>query len=842
MTSLSPEVMEFLRTHLAGQFERANVILMTGAGFSTSACNVSGATIPTYPELRDRIWEICFPGSEIDLDSSLPYLYEHALVRHKGQLRDLLIRQLTVDSETLPGWYETAFSMPWFRIYTLNADDLEVAVARRFALPRPIVSISGTELVPGREAHGQLSTELEVVHLNGTIDDAPERTTFSPTQYGERLAGSDVWFARLAADLTTHAVVFVGTKLDEPPLWQQIEQRLHKGGDHGTRELRPRSYLVTPHLDRARQALLAEFNVIWIPASAEEFVSILSSELRPQLDAGQQLIARSAGPRGARNQLLEVGTLAAAPVRRTDFLLGQEPTWSDIQSGRAIVRDVDQTVAAASDGMRADPAGGLVSIVGTAGSGKSSTLMREALRLTAAGVRVGWVDRETDLTTRQIRDHMRAADGPDVLAIDDGETFGSELASLVKDVVDSNRPAMVLVAVRAGRVDFVLNPVRMGSLGRSEIGMPPLSDSDIDLLIGALDRDNKLGVLRALDLNGKRQAFRDQAGRQLLVALYQATSGFRFEDKVTAEFDELEPPQKVVYALVTVASALGYSMSPDEILIAAGDKTNATLNVVDRLVARHVLVTAGTGPRLRSRHRVVARLLLEELNRRGQLSEVMQGLALVAASKVSRGLPRSSRPWRFLRSILNHDFLMKVVGVEVARNMYGSVEDVLNWDYHYWLQRGSLEVELGNIPLAENFLGQARALGNGDPYIENEWAYLLYKKALANPRAIESPRIVDEARAILEELVRTRGKSDPYPYHVIGSQGLSWARRGIVDPEDRRECLRSLLAVVEDGLRKHPRVNELEVLVADIRREYMEGAVRSTDDFETRLEEPGPPV
>lgn len=46
------------------------------------------------------------------------------------------------------------------------------------------------------------------------------------------------------------------------------------------RELRPRSYLVTPKLDAARRSLLAEYNVIWLPLDASAFESDLLSKLR----------------------------------------------------------------------------------------------------------------------------------------------------------------------------------------------------------------------------------------------------------------------------------------------------------------------------------------------------------------------------------------------------------------------------------------------------------------------------------------------------------------------------------------------------------------------------------
>jgi hypothetical protein len=171
---------------------------------------------------KDKNLGIVFSWSAVEDGSSLQDLYEHALRRNRGKLAELLTRSFTVDPGTVPAWYR--------RILTLVAG------------------------------------ELEFVHLNGKIQDIPDNVTFSTTQYAERLARPELWYLRFAGDLLTSPVIFVGTRLDERPLWQHLTLRLPRGGRQ-LRELRHRSYLVTPTLDRAREALLAEFNVEHIPRS-----------------------------------------------------------------------------------------------------------------------------------------------------------------------------------------------------------------------------------------------------------------------------------------------------------------------------------------------------------------------------------------------------------------------------------------------------------------------------------------------------------------------------------------------------------------------------------------------
>jgi tetratricopeptide (TPR) repeat protein len=231
---------------------------------------------------------------------------------------------------------------------------------------------------------------------------------------------------------------------------------------------------------------------------------------------------------------------------------------------------------------------------------------------------------------------------------------------------------------------------------------------------------------------------------------------------------------------------------------------------------------------LEARHRVIAEIIREELQKNGQMRPVVSGLALVAATKVTERMSRSERPYRILRSVINHEFLKRNIGVDGAQNLYGSLESLLNWDFQFWLQRGALEVEMGELALAEQFLNQARSLNSDDPYILNEWAYLLFSKALQNPKGGAAPKLVDEATEILNGLVNRYKTSNPYPYHVLANQGLSWARRGIVDSTEKQAYLSELLKYVREGARLHPRDAHLKTILAELEREYLSGAVVGT--------------
>jgi hypothetical protein len=657
------------------------------------------------------------------------------------------------------------------------------------------------------------------------MSDIPDYITFSTTQYAERLNQPDPWYMKFAAELLTNPVIFIGTKLDEPPLWQHLTMR-HGVGGPDLREFRQRSYLVTPALDRARQALLGKFNVVWLDMTAQDFVENVLCQMNSAAATGLTFLSRQLlRDEEPPPRLYEVSELAASPPADNTFLLGDEPVWGDLQYGKAITREVDTEILATVESAikKREELRGLIVITGTAGSGKSTSLMRVVLRLSAEGTRVGWVDRLTNVAPNQIRSAMRNEDPPSVLAIDDADMYGDDLARLVRGVAAGASRPLILLSARASRVDRVLNPVVLEGIPVQEISLPMLCDKDIAALIDLLERERKLGILTGKARKEQEAAFREQAGRQLLVAMIQATSGRKFEEKAFRELLDLPVEAARVYGVIAVATSFRFGVTRDEILIATGEVSNFTLNEINQLVKRHIVTLYKDGF-LWARHRVIADIIRDELAKQGQLIAPVRGLAVMCAAKAVDLPDRNTRAWRALRALINHEFLNRIAGPEPARNLYGALENVLGNDYHFWLQRGSLEVEFGDLRLAEHYLNTALGLMPDDPFVQNEYAYLLFRKAIELD-GVDADHSVKKATEILEDLmVRTH---DYYPYHVLGSQGLSWARRGIKSPLERGKYLGKLMSRLEEGCKKFPRLSQICRLYEDIKKEYMMTAVSS---------------
>lgn len=793
-----PTPLEDVARRLRHQFARSEVILFTGAGFSAGATDRLGRAIPQARELQAEIWQLVWPDDDVETESSLRDTYAAALAEARSRLSDLLRSRLTIDPSSVTDDHRTWLSMPWRRVYTVNIDDLEAAAQRQFELPRRIRPHSA---LAGRLPI-DVGGDLLYVHLNGMLDDVPD-VTFTDPQYGLRHSQSNPLYEHLAAELLSYPVVFVGTQLRESLLWEYIALRDERGS-RGVTENRRASFLVTSDLPRDRERLLTTYNVHWVQATMSEFATAVLANLREERDAGHAFIrASSAYAKPGAVVLPRVVDLASLPAQQqSDYLFGTHPTWGDIRSGRAVERKFEEEIDL-------DSARGCLLVTGTAGAGTSTTLMRLALRLSARDRDVRFLDADHNFDGRQLGRHLRAITDSLVLAIDDADTFGSQLNEIVRDVLDNGASNVLLIlGMRASRVDHILSDWTVDGQRTHEVDVPLLEDSDIQLLLAALEADNKLGALKRLTDDRRVATIREKCGRELLVAMIEATSGELFEVKAFEEFDELEPEQKLIYGIVAIASELRFPLLKEEILLACNDLSNTALFAHERLVARRLVVPSRGGYVLR--HRRIAELVVEGMRKSGQLLTPYRGLLRAVAARYQPH-QRRARETKLVTALMSHQRMARNFAIGDARAIYNELEELANDDYHFWLQRGSLEVQDGSLALARNWLQQAFDGGEHDYRVQTEWAYYLLKSAWKNANAEDAFSRVEEAHQILLDQIAARGTTDTYVWHVYGSQTLAWIRRAALADEERARQLEVVKKQMEEAVRRHPRARDATV-------------------------------
>lgn len=807
--------------YLRRQLSMGEIILFTGAGFSAGCHSLTGMPVPVGTELRNLIWPHAFPTMPFNDTDTLADIFAVALRQDPSGLKTTLEAALRIDPKTIPAWYRRFMSGPWFRVYTLNFDDFWELAPRIDPDARSLTPVSATtdETLPP-------DSTSTVVHLNGRLSDYPN-VTVSAQQYGHRSAGPEKWYEQLVADMYGHPVLFLGTELNEPPLWQYMALRQRKPGHSGDR--RPQSFLISPSLGPSKAQLLSEFNIVHINATAAQFSDSLLEAMSEESKRGRDLLAERRSRPTSDRIIEDVSTLRAAPppprYDPADYLKGRQPQWPDLTAAVIARRDFDD-ILLHSITTAVDPR--LIVVTGTAGTGKSTALMVAAAALQQDARRVLWFDagEQTELHLWQLRHRVKDADA-EYLFIDEADAFGAKSGEFLEDLLTTCPDLIVVASCRANRLRSAR--LEREDVSAVELTVPGLADTDIDAIIGCLDAANRLGFLKGKSRNEQREVFARSFDRQLLVAMLQATTGKAFADIIKEECEELVGVAFDVYAMTCLLTTMGFGIRREELVLAVGTDRESTIPELNRLLDRRLLITDGKGL-VKARHRVIAEQAIDFVVASGHLPSLIEGLTYAFATKAGPEHGQRSRERKILARLINHDFLIeRVRDPAKIRPIYSQIENILNWDYHFWLQRGSFEVERGSVNDAENFLAQAMSLTEHDLYVRTEWGYMLLVKATGEAKAgIPANRDhAEEGFAELRNVISVHGSDTPYPFHVLARQGCEWLASADLSPSDRLKELERIRWDIRVGIKSHPHSIELRTIRDDVERAYLRSSLGS---------------
>ncbi|HEY5075428.1 MAG TPA: SIR2 family protein, partial [Pyrinomonadaceae bacterium] len=767
------------RAEIARGLNSNSLILFVGAGFSVRATNQLDENMPTGPQLCEKLWQFLRLPPPYDERTTLKDLYELCLLRDKSQL-SFLLKSLFV-AKDLPDWYRFLTKPYWYRIYTTNIDDVIERTYEHLEVSVRLEVVDGT--IADYKDRDQFLSTLQLIKLNGTNLDAPESLTFSLRQYARRSSENPTWYDHFVRDFSTYPVVFLGSQLDEPLFWQAVEAR---GKRFGGKERRSKAFVVAPHLDDITRQKFGALNLIPIDGTAEEFLEIVSNDSQ-QLSREQILsflhpdlaLSLNASGQGAitvdhssLREFLSAFRLLRLPDRlppiRKDFLLGSKPDWNSIFSHLDAHRDcadslrneIQQRLAAGG------PSALLVS--GSAGSGKSTTMMRAAADLAAGGTQIFYLDQYQGVAPHHIAPALATAAEPFVVFIDDAANYLTLISAFAEANRVTPRRMMLVVGERSNRRGRVLQRLSSFAYTRDPFELPNLSDRDIDALIDKLIEFNLPGKLAGKTRDEQRYEFSFRAEKQILVAMREATKGEDFNVIISNEFESIESDEaKIAYLCVCLGTSYGAQLSLEQFISFTDLFPNEALLLLDNQLREIVIRREPHRRSLHARHRVIADALLDELAPRSLVKAAYVRLLQTLAHDIDFSRPKHSRSFELYREVINHDPIQRRFRADIqsARDIFCSVEDYLRADFHFFHQYASLELEYGELATAENYLTQAEELApRRDHFIQTTKALLFYKQSTRSAKIHEAAVLRDEARNVLMAQIEAR-PDDAYPAH-----------------------------------------------------------------------------
>jgi energy-coupling factor transporter ATP-binding protein EcfA2 len=818
---------------------RNEVVLFLGSGFSMGAQNRISEQFPSAKQLGKKMWEFLNIKGEYDESTSLPILYDAFI--NEGIKRDKKIEFLEnhLLSGEIPNAYDALIIPYWYKIYSLNIDDVVQNIYKR----------NGKKLreliypIDEFKERDQSLVETNIIHLHGKLPCNPEDVVFSSKQYARAGLQNQPLYSQFVYDYATHPTIFIGTTLDEQLFESYIESR---EGRSGYGEYRPKSFIIAPSINPVKEKVLREkYNVHFIEGKSDDFFEWLKT-ISNQLPSKNEILQRTfpnllnlqeySNISNVSNKVLYAfaETFKRVPreyntkVDRSAYLRGANPNWNDIFNNLDIPRTINtelfKRIFDLSTKEHENHKQKIISLLGTAGSGKSTILKRLGLTLSQNGVTTFICDSDFLPKPNEIVDVLMAIEERVVLIFDNAVNVLPLLPNLITSFSHLKNPPIVLLSLRSNqrdRLNFYVNP---DFSENTLYEIPDLDDEEIKYLIKKLDDNNLLGQLKGKSETLRFNEFKYRAKKQILVAMKEATNGRSFNDIIESEFAEIDPIEaKILCLCVALNTELGFTNSQQDFVGFSTAEHGDALYYLNVKLAGTIQWVGETGEFM-LRHRILADYMIKHCTSMDVLKiAYIRVLAVLAPELVNR--TGYTKKFNLYKSLINHQILFKRFqnNIELAREVYESLSSLFGNDAQFWLQYGSLEIEGrgGNLILAENYINQAESLAPHYTYIQNAKCNLYYKMSTAQDdlsHALEYKRLADE---LAEELISQNTDEDPHISHIHCRGTFEFISKWITDKNEKTKMLDDLRRKITLEVRKYPRDKKLQIAADAINRTYM---------------------
>lgn len=833
---------------------RNQVVLFLGAGFSMGAKNKIGESFPSGWLLGEKLWQ--FLNLEGSYDSTpLPVLYEAFLSEGiKRNIKTDFLENNLLSGE-IPELFDKITVPHWYKIYTLNIDDVVQKVYSRNSRRLRELVFPLDEF----KERDQSLEETHIVHLHGKLPCKPEDVVFSSKQYARAGLKNQPLYSQFVYDYATHPTIFIGTDLDEPVFERYIESR---EGLQGFREHRPKSFIVTPKISSVKAKILKnQYNIHHIEATTEDFLNWINS-ISDQLPSKQEILKRTfpnllnildyADIAGVSKKSIYAFSESFKRVPkeyvlkqvRSGYLLGANPSWNDIFSNldipRTISSEIYKNIFQLSTKSHENPKQKIISILGTAGSGKSTILKRIGLRLSQNGITVFISESDYLPKTSEIVDVLLSIKERVVLMFDNATNVLPLLPNLISALAQIESPPIIVVSLRSNQKDKLNFHIDPEISENRFYSVPNLDDDEINNLILKLDEKNLLGRLKGMTEANRIREFKWRAQKQILVAMKEATNGRSFNEIIRSEFSEIEPLEaKVLCLCIALNTELGFTNSQQDFIGFSEVPHSETLHYLHNILEGTIMWVGDTG-QFMIRHRILADYMIKHCSSLDMLKTAyIRVLAVLAPELV--GSDGRTKKFNLYKSLINHQILFRRFqnNIEYAREVYESLTPYFDRDAHFWLQYGSLEIEGrgGNLILAENYINQAESLAPTYAYIQNAKCNLYYKMANAQDDITHALEYKEKADELAEELMNNNPEKDPHISHIHCRGTYNFIIKWISERDEKVNLLDGLRKLITKEVRKYPRDKKLEQAAQAINRAYMRQGIVDSIEKEPEIEE-----
>lgn len=804
---------ELLSHSLVEDVRRGRVVLFLGAGASIGARSADGREPFSAEGLRDKLSEHFLGGKEAA--SSLAWVAELAISETDlGTVQDYiadLLRDLRPAAH-----HELVRTFRWRGLVTTNYDTVPEAIYRGADRLQ--------DLVPIRSDADRLDEllrtpkDLPLLKLHGCITRSRDRLIpyiLTTDQYLTHRKGRERLFQTLAEWGAANPVVFVGHSGQDSDI-REILLELSSLGDS-----RPRYYLVRPNVADHEKRLWESKRVSVISISFSVFIAELNAKiahnLRPVLAAittdhpihARYIVAESVSEsmRAELTSDLEYvhPSLAAPSGSPHDFYTGVDFGWYATIEGLDVRRTLtdrilNDLVVRAED--ERPSLAELYVIKGEAGAGKTVFLRRLAWEAAnSADVLCLYLREEGTLRIEALREVHRTTKQRMFLFVDGAARHAVEISHLLAGALRERLPVTVFTTERHNSWNVACD--RLKPQVTDFLQLNYLSRTELGQLVDLLAKHDSLGPnLTNRTRDECVQQFEERAGRQLLVALHEATVGAPFEDIVAHEYEQVEPARaRSLYLTVCVLNRLRVSVRAGLIARIHGIPFDAFESELFAPLEHVVFAKQHPGTQdflYSARHPEIAQIVFERA-----LTDAKERLNEYLRIVSHLNLAYSTDRYAF-RALIRAKVVDELFpSFDEALAVFEAAERTGPTEAYVPQQRANYErIRANGSPArAEELLQRARTLDPDDSSIIHTLSEIKRAKAQHANHALERAKYRNEARALLQPLLRDRNDAR-YARVTLVKLSLDELRDTLADPTTTERDVDSAIRTVETHLER----------------------------------------
>lgn len=797
-----------------------NIILFLGAGASYGALHPNGNKIPQGQELSDmlatKFLDSTYIGKPLQIVSELA-ISERNIFEVQSFIADIFEKfRPALHHKLIP-------SFVWHSIATTNYDLLiersyndcndrlqELAVCKRNG-ERMATKFANKRNVLCLKLHGCITD----------ISDDKLPLILTPDQYITHRIGRSRLFERLKEHAFEYPILFVGTSLTDP----DIRTTLMELND--SIDARPRSFMVGPFIQDAEARLWDTRKVTSIRSTFDIFLDTIDKIVSPQLRKTTIVLPRPEHPIQSRfksntdisisqslNELLSTSVDYIHPALQaplTDakaFFRGYFTNWDpiirNIDVRRNIIDSLLSEIFLEEEAQRESPQQ-LFVLKGHAGSGKTVSLKR-----------IAW---DASVTFNKLCLFAKPGAAMSYYALAELYKLCKERLfvfidpagdniELIKEIMTKSRHDKIQITIIAGERLNEWNDCCAGleQYLTQDYHLKYLHDNEITALIEKLRQYNSLGFLEGLTPDKQKEAFQKIAGRELLVALHEATLGKPFSEIILDEYNSIASEQaKSLYLTVAILHRLGVSVRAGLISRVHGVSFTHFRENLFKPLEYVVFATKDTRVNdyvYQTRHPNIAEMLFEQVlnSPQARFDEYVRVINHLDIDYYSDNIG--------FKGLVNAKTLLRQFpDPQMVRQLYDLASKRSPDDAMLMQQMAIFEMNspAGIIDRASNLLYEAVKIAPWSKPISHSLAELSIRKSEKAKTELEKTKLLNEAQSAVSKLIN-EDQETSHAHHTLIKIETAKLKDILASADQAaiERCIKSIEATIQSAKQKFP--------------------------------------